>query len=98
MLNNVITREDLIKPVAAVLGSSEKQARQSLNAVFAVLADTVRSGQSVQIKGLGSWTWLPTLERQRRNPGTGGTVIVPAGRRLRFKPSPLLKKRGETNP
>lgn len=98
MLNNVTTREDLIKPVAAVLGSSQEQARQSLNAVFAVLADTIRSGQSVQIKGLGSFTWLPTLERQKRNPATGQTIIVPAGRRLRFKASPLIKKRTETYP
>jgi DNA-binding protein HU-beta len=98
MLNDVTTREDLIKPIAALLGSSQDQARLSLNAVFAVLADTIRSGRNVQIKGLGGFTWRPTLERQRRNPGTGETVIVPAGRRLRFKPSPLINKKGDVAP
>lgn len=93
MLNNALTREDLIKPLADLTGVSQEQSRRTLNAIVALLADALRAGQSVQLKGLGSFVWLPTLERQRRNPGTGEPVIVPAGRRLRFKPSTTLKHR-----
>lgn len=94
MLNNVTLREDLIAPLAARLGGSPEQARRALTAVVTLLADTLRAGQTVQLKGLGRFEWRATLERQRRNPSTGEPVTVPAGRRLRFKPSPLLKKPG----
>lgn len=91
MWNNVLTREDLVKPLAALTGGSQEQARRTLTALITVLADTLRAGQSVQLKGLGCFEWCATRERQRRNPGTGEPVIVPAGRRLRFKPSKTLK-------
>ena len=98
MMKNVTLREDLVAPLAARVGGSPAEARRYLTAALAVLADALRAGQSVQLNGLGSFFWLPTLERQRRNPGTGEPVIVPAGRRLRFKPGSRLKQRREVAP
>lgn len=95
MLNNVLTHKDLVKPLAARSGGSLEQARRFLTATTTLLADTLRAGQSVHLKGLGRFEWVATLERPRRNPGTGEPVIVPAGRRLRFKPSRSLNHRGD---
>lgn len=48
-------------------------------------------GEDVRIAGFGSFRRVETKARTCRNPATGGTVEVPAGHKIKFKPAPALK-------
>lgn len=64
------------------------------NAVFGEIVNTLLRGQDIEIRGLGSFTVVNTAERKGRNPKTGDVAIIPAGRKVKFKPGQALRKLG----
>lgn len=81
-----------LKTIAGILSanghaSSKAKAHATLVEAFDLVGAALRAGDDVQIKGFGSFRVLDTIERPGRNPKTGETVTVPAGRRIKFKAS-----------
>lgn len=60
------------------------------DALFATLAEALRRGERIEIRGFGTFSVTETKARNGRNPRTGQPVKIPAGRRVRFKPSKTL--------
>ena len=56
------------------------------DALFATLAEALRQGERIEIRGFGTFSVTETKARNGRNPRTGQPVKIPAGRRVRFKP------------
>lgn len=59
-------------------------------ALFDTLAEVLRRGERVEIRGLGTFSVARTKARKGRNPRTGAAIDIPPGRRVRFKPSKSL--------
>ena len=77
IVNTVAERTGLRKSdVARVLDESLNEIRSSLN-----------SGESVNLRGFGSFRVSERAERQGRNPRTGEAITIPAGQRVSFKMS-----------
>ncbi len=55
------------------------------------LIEAIKLEGKVVVRDLGTFTVRDTPERQGRNPATGEPLMIPAGKRLTFKPSPALK-------
>ena len=64
----------------------------AIDALFETIAEALRRGETIELKGFGSFSVVETAPRAGRNPRTGAPLRVPAGRRVRFKPSKSLLK------
>lgn len=61
-------------------------AEQAVEVVLETLVRTVAEGERVSVTGFGALEPHPVPSRKARNPQTGESVVVPARRRVRFRP------------
>jgi DNA-binding protein HU-beta len=79
------------KAVFAMEGAAQKHGWPgAADALIDTIADALKRGERVELKGFGSFSVVDTKARTGRNPRTGKPVAIPAGRRVRFKPSKSL--------
>lgn len=62
----------------------------AVDALFATIADALKRGETIELKGFGSFSVTETAPRAGRNPRTGESIRIPAGRKVRFRPSKSL--------
>lgn len=86
-----MNKQELIEKVTADCGLSMANVKHITDLVFANIHDTIVAGDVVRISGFGTFRRVATQARVCRNPATGGTVEVPAGHKIKFKPAPALK-------
>lgn len=84
---------DLADKVATSTGLSKADARKAVDAVFDTVAATLATPEEVSIAGFGKFTGKDTPERDGRNPSTGETIKIAAGRKASFSPAKGLKDR-----
>ncbi|MGH7987047.1 MAG: integration host factor subunit alpha, partial [Candidatus Binataceae bacterium] len=84
---------DLIDLIYERVGSSKKEAGEVVEAVFAIIRESLRRGEKVKISGFGSFIVNHKRARRGRNPQTGDPIIIDSRTVLSFKPSPVLKDR-----
>lgn len=89
---NPLVTLDKLAAVLVIQGHmpSKTKARDALNVAFSAIAFALRTGLAVQLKGFGHFAAVDTPARTGRNPKTGETCVIPAGKRVKFKPSKLL--------
>ena len=83
---------ELIQRVAKDAGDTRAQAIKSVKSLVSAIRDTIRSGDKISLTGLGTFKVKARKARPGRNPKTGETIAIPAGRKISFKPSLSLKK------
>lgn len=86
-----MTKSELITALAEATGVSKPDVGRVIAAATNILADAMRSGDSVSISGFGIFTSKVRDAHPGRNPATGETVTVPAKRVAIFKPVKKLK-------
>ncbi len=72
-------------------GLSKAQAGQAITAFIEHLQTSLRQGEKVTLPGVGHFEVAERGARQGRNPQTGETITIPAGKAVRFKPGKALK-------
>lgn len=82
----------LIQRVAKDAGITRAQAIKGVKSLVSAIRDTVRAGDKISLTGLGTFKVKARKARPGRNPKTGETIAIPAGRKISFKPSLSLKK------
>jgi nucleoid DNA-binding protein len=85
-----MNKTDLINEVTTVIGT-QKQAKEAVDCVLKAIADALAKNDSVQISGFGSFKVSERKARTGRNPQTGETIQIPAGRVPRFVAGKALK-------
>ena len=88
-----MTKADLVDLIYERVGSSKKEACDVVEAVFAIIRDSLRQGQKVKISGFGTFVVNKKNARRGRNPQTGEPITIVSRRVLSFKPSQVLKER-----
>lgn len=84
---------DLVQKVAAEAKIKNKAAvGRAIKSLVSTLRSELQSKGRFSIAGLGVFKTKERKERKGRNPKTGAQVIIPAGRRISFKPAVSLKK------
>jgi DNA-binding protein HU-beta len=78
--------------VAQVAKIKKAAAARAVKAVVKNIVDSLRSEGRIVIAGLGTFRVKSTKSRTGRNPKTGETIQISAGKRALFKPSLSLKK------
>ena len=84
--------KDIVARIAEINGISKTKATVIINDAFAVIRGALANEETVHISGFGNWQVKATKERNARNPATGEKIVVPAGKKIVFKPSAAVKK------
>lgn len=86
-----MNKAELVAAVAERMGEPKMKAEEAVDAVFESLRDALKRGDEVRLPAFGVFAVSVTAQRKARNPQTGAEVIVPAGKRVRFRPGKALK-------
>ncbi len=86
-----LTKAELTEAVAAEAGITKRDAEQIVNAALAAMIDSLCAGESIEIRGFGSFGSRQRGARTGRNPKTGAAVHVPSKRICYFKPGKMLR-------
>ena len=87
-----MTKNELIEAIAARANIKKPQAEIVVNAVFDAIADSLREGSGVEIRGFGSFHVRQHKAYRGRNPRTNDIVDVPSKRRPFFKVGKELRE------
>ncbi len=88
---DAMTKAELVGEVAGMTQLPKKHAEIIVNTVFESIADSLRLGSKIELRGFGSFRIRDRRPRIARNPKTGAKVDVPAKRIPYFKPGKELK-------
>ena len=86
-----LTKADLIETIAAVTELLKQDAEVMANAVLEAMVESLQAGETIEIRGFGSFRIRDRAARVGRNPKTGASVEVPAKRVCYFKPGKMLR-------
>ncbi len=86
-----LTKADLIEAVAAEAGITKRDAEVMINASLASMVESLHAGDTIEVRGFGSFGIRQRGPRTGRNPKTGAAVHVPAKRVCYFKPGKKLR-------
>ena len=87
-----MNKTELTAAVAEKAGLSKVDAAKAVSAFCDTIEAALAKGESVQIIGFGTFEVGTYAARTGRNPQTGETLEIPAGKRPKFTPGTTLKK------
>ncbi|MGQ0644082.1 MAG: HU family DNA-binding protein [Elusimicrobiota bacterium] len=87
-----MNKAELIQKVSKDAHIRRAQAVRAVKALVTSIRETVKDGGKISLTGLGTFKVKARKARPGRNPKTGETIAIPAGRKISFKPSLSLKK------
>ena len=88
-----MTKADLTRRLAEKTGLPSKDARVAVETVIETIAESLSSWERVEFPGFGRFYVVHRDTRVGRNPKTGESVAIRAGRYVRFAPSPVALER-----
>ncbi len=86
-----MNKTDLVNVVAAETGVAKKDVDEVVNATLAAVANALKEGDKVQLIGFGTFEVKNVAAREGRNPKTGETIAIEAGKKPAFSASKVLK-------
>ena len=86
-----MNKNEFVAAIAEKSGLTKKDAEAALNAYTEVVTDALKSGDSVQLIGFGTFEVRERAARQGRNPHTGEAIEIAAAKAPAFKPGKALK-------
>jgi DNA-binding protein HU-beta len=72
--------------------ATNAQAEAAYDGLFAILAETLKKGDTVAITGFGGFKVVERKARKGRNPRTGEEIRIPASKAVKFTPGKALKE------
>ena len=86
-----MTKAELISAIAEKTGLSKKDSEKALNALTAVITDTLAKGDKIQLVGFGTFETRDRKAREGINPQTKKKIKIPATKVPAFKAGRALK-------
>ncbi len=86
-----MTKTDLVNVISAETELKKKDVEAVINSAIGAIANALKEGDKVQLIGFGTFEAKATGEREGRNPRTGETIKIPAGKKPTFSASKALK-------
>ena len=88
-----MTKVELVRQHKEEAGlTSLTQAENAYNALFSLLGNALKHGDSVAISGFGTFKKVKRAARKGRNPRTGEEIQISASNAVKFTPSKALKE------
>lgn len=86
-----MNKTSMVAALADQTGQTKVMASQMLDAVLDIIMKTLKKGDQVTLTGFGTFIVRKTNARNGRNPKTGETLKIPAGKRPAFKSGKAFK-------
>jgi len=87
-----MTKADLVDHVAKQADLTSKAAKESVDAVFKAIADTLKRGEKAVVTGFGTFSVRKRAPRTGRNPQTGAAIKIAARKTPGFTAGKTLKR------
>ncbi|HLN60882.1 MAG TPA: HU family DNA-binding protein [Symbiobacteriaceae bacterium] len=87
-----MNKQELIASVAEKAELTKKDAEKAINAVIESIKTALNEGDKVSLVGFGTFEVRTRAARSGRNPQTGDTIKIPAGKVPAFRPGKELKE------
>jgi DNA-binding protein HU-beta len=87
-----LNKQELIASVAEKAELTKKDAEKAINAVIDSIKTALNQGDKVSLVGFGTFEVRTRAARSGRNPQTGDTIKIPAGKVPAFRPGKELKE------
>lgn len=85
-MNNRITFPELVEQVAQCAHTSKRMSELFLKELFATISQSLIDGESVKVKGIGSFKLTEVSPRKSVNVNTGEEINIPGHKKLSFAP------------
>lgn len=86
-----MNKAELVSKVAELADITKTDADKAIEAVFAAISSTLKSGNDVRLVGFGSFSVSARAAREGRNPRTGKTITIAASKAPKFSAGKALK-------
>lgn len=86
-----MTKDEMISRLAAQMGISKAEAKRLLEAQIEAISHHLAIGDTVVLRGLGTFSTRETSPRRGHRPTDGETLEIPARRQVTFRPSEGLR-------
>ena len=86
-----MNKSDLINAIATHSGLTKANADRALGALVQTIESTLKSGDSIELVGFGTFEVKERAERSGRNPQTGEAITIAAAKVPSFKAGKALK-------
>ena len=87
-----MTKADIVERVYGKVGLTKKESVDVVEELFALIKDTLETGEKIKIAGFGNFEVKQKADRRGRNPQTGEEITIEARKILTFKASAVLKQ------
>ena len=87
-----MNKAELISNVSTKSGLTKKDTTTVIEAIMNEITQALALSEDVNISGFGKFSVVETAERNGRNPATQESLIIPAGKKAKFKASSNLKE------
>ena len=91
-MNHKLLLQDLVDQLSEAGNIKKKEAEEFLRELFKASEETLFSGESVKVKGLGVFKLIQVDARKSVNVSTGEEIEIKAHYKLAFTPDPSLKE------
>ncbi|MBP5561067.1 MAG: HU family DNA-binding protein [Muribaculaceae bacterium] len=91
-MNNKITFPELVDLVAQKANTSKRMSEVFLKEFFATISSAMIEGDSVKVKGLGTFKVTAVKERSTRSVNDGGIITIPDHKKITFVPDPAMAR------
>lgn len=85
-------KKELVEAVAQRTGKSQKDVKETLEAVISTINETMKKGEKVTLIGFGTFSSNERPERMGRNPQTGKPMKIKKKKVVKFKAGAELSK------
>ena len=87
-----VTRKELAAAINDQLGISQRNGAELVDKIFAVMKETLISGESIKLVQFGTLTVRDKAPRRGRNPRTGESMTITKRKMVSFRPSKRLRE------
>lgn len=87
-----MNKNELVEAIALSTEITKTDVDKVVTSLTEVITDELEKGDSVSLKGFGTFEVRSRSERTGRNPRTGETLVISASKVPAFKVSSALKK------
>ena len=85
-------KNEFVREVARQSDEPSAKVSKVLKSFVRVLVENLKKGEVISLSGLGSFRVKSRKARPARNLKTNEVINVPAGKKIYFRPTKLLKK------
>lgn len=85
-MNNKVTFPELVEQVAQYANTSKRMSELFLKELFATISQSLIDGESVKVKGIGTFKLTEVSPRKSMDVNTGEEIEIPGHKKLSFAP------------